>query len=100
MNPIFSAAVAVCAVIDAGLAFFIRQKFSAAALEVLRADPANVAALGRWRLGQFAPMVMAVSVALFGFVLRFLGAPLPQAALFYVGSIVLLLYFRPSDPVA
>jgi len=89
--------IAVCAVLDIAVAFFFRQKTSNSALEVLRSDPENVQAIGRWGTGQLVSLVLAESVLLFGFALRFLGAPLLHSVPYYLVSLVLLLWFRPAE---
>lgn len=100
LDPTFDIALAIVATASAAIAFFFRRGLSASALEELQRDPKSQAALMRWRTAQVTSMVLVQSIALFGFALRFLGTPAPRVAPYYVGSILLLLYFRPSEPSA
>jgi hypothetical protein len=99
IDTVVLAGIAVTAAMDVAIALFLRRKFSADSREVLRSDPENTAALDRWYVGQLTAMVLFVSVGLFGFAVRFLGASLVEAAPFYLVSLILLLASRPSEPL-
>jgi hypothetical protein len=79
-------------------AIVIRQSTTGQAEEVLRRTPDDAQALARWRSGQIISFVLAESVVLFGFALRFLGAPLGRVLPFYAAGILLFLIFRPTAP--
>jgi disulfide bond formation protein DsbB len=100
VDTVVLAGIAVTAAMDVAVALFLRRKFSADAREVLRTDPENTAALDRWYVGQLTAMVLFVSIGLFGFAVRFLGASLAEAAPFYLVSLILLLASRPSEALA
>lgn len=71
---------------------------------VLRAEQAlsqnvqDFAALRRWRAGCIVIYALCEAVALYGFVLRFMGFSLSQVAPFYVAGFVLLFFFSPRLP--
>ena len=81
-----------------GVIFFVRQRLVQPAEEILRTQPEDAAALGRWRAGNMATFFLAEAVALYGLVLRMLGSTLLQAAPFYSAAILLLLAFTPRRP--
>lgn len=80
------------------VAVVFRQMTAGSAEEVLRRTPDDAVALARWRVGQLVSYVLAESVALFGFALRFLGAPFGRVLPYYAAASVLFLVFRPTDP--
>jgi hypothetical protein len=91
---LFGAAAAV----DAVIALLLRKSLVGGAEERLQRYPEDAEAALRWQTGQFVSFAMAESVALFGLVLRVLGATLEQAAGFYAAGIGLLLIFWPRPP--
>ena len=80
------------------VAVVFRQMTAGQAEEVLCRNPEDVVAIGRWRVGQLVSCVLAESVALFGFALRFLGVSFGRAAPFYSAAILLFVIFRPTEP--
>ena len=83
---------------DVFLALYFRRKFSGAALENLRANPTDAAALADWCKGQLLPLPMALSVGFMGLACRFLGAPVVRTAPLYVAALIVLMVLRPTDP--
>src|SRR5437588_9498022 len=74
-----------------GLIIVVTRKLTIdRALEVLKHTPDNMAALYRWRSGNILSFALAESIVLYGFVVRFLGASLAQAAPFYIAGIIIL----------
>jgi hypothetical protein len=100
LNPVLEIGFAVCAAWTVAVAIFLRRSMVAGALEVFRSDPENSRALQRWRLGQIISMVLAESVALCGFALRFVGVPVVRVIPYYLASVLLFLWFRPSEPAS
>ena len=80
------------------LAVVFRRMTAGQAEEVLRRDPDDAVAIARWRTGQLVSYVLAESVALFGFALRYLGVSFGRALLFYGAAIILMVAFRLTDP--
>jgi hypothetical protein len=68
--------------------------------EQLMRDAADSDALARWRGGSLVTFVFCETVALFGFALRFLGAPLRDAGAFYVIAAALLVFWAPRGEFA
>ncbi len=67
---------------------------------ILSRVPFDLTALPQLRTLYILCFVLAESVALFGFVLYFLGAPREQAAWFFIGSVALFLLCYPRTPEA
>jgi hypothetical protein len=68
------------------------------AAETLATRPDEPQALARWRGGYIVTLLLCEAVALFGFVLRMQGFTLPQVAIFYLASAVLMIFFVPKRP--
>ena len=77
------------------LAAVLRKRMVAPSKEALRKEPNDLRALARWRFGTLFSLVLCEALAMIGFVVRFLGYPLQQAALFYVAAGVLMLVWWP-----
>ena len=89
------------AAMGAGLAagaFILRRMWVESAEERLRLAPDDTAALNRWRAGHITTFALAEAIALYGLVLRVLGAPFLHAAGFYAIAVLLLLMFTPRRP--
>jgi hypothetical protein len=94
-DPTFVLAIAAAAVAQGLIAAFIRQKRVLPAQALLQNEPGNDAALKQWVAGNVMVFALSECVALFGFVLRFLGLPFAQCLLFYATAIFLFLLWRP-----
>jgi hypothetical protein len=100
LDRTFLLIIGASAVSQALVAAFIRQKMVLGSEGVLRQQPAEAAVLKRWLSGNVTVFVLCESIALHGFVLRFLGAPFATCVLFYVLAIFLFLLWRPRwEPV-
>jgi hypothetical protein len=81
------------------VAVFFRLKTLQPAAETLQTIPDDRAAASRWRFGNILSFVLAESLLLFGFELRFLGGTTSwQSVPFYVVGIALMLVWRPRRP--
>jgi len=89
------AAFALTALSTLGVAAFFRDRMIQPASEALRVNPDDVSAAARWRQGVLLSLVCCESVALFGLVLRFIGASRNISAVFYTVGIFFLLAWRP-----
>ncbi len=78
--------------------FRLRQRFVRKANEILRSHPDDVAAWKRWSAGNIIFYAMCESVALYGLMLRFMGATPAQTIPFFVVAIVGMLAFGPQRP--
>jgi hypothetical protein len=90
--------IATVALLAAVIAFAIRARMLRPAFAKLRANPNDPDGHRRWRLGSLISDSLALSIVLYGFVLRFTGATSVQAAPFYVGGFVLMLLWWPRRP--
>ena len=90
----------IVAAVIAAIAFSFRTKMLPMAVAALRRDPQDTQALFRWRKTHILIMVPLVSVALFGFALRFMGASFWIAFPFYFVSLALLVLWSPGEVTA
>jgi hypothetical protein len=88
--------ITVGAGFDVLIAYYFRRTKLVPASERLRLDPGDPEALKQWRASTIVSLVLALSVGLYAFVLRFLGAPRIVSAPFYAGALILLLIWRPN----
>ena len=76
-------------------AFFVRARLVQPANEMLRNNPEDASAAGRWRMGVILSLVFCESVVLFGLVLRFIGASWNVCGVFYGVGIFFLVAWTP-----
>jgi hypothetical protein len=88
----------ILVLIVCGIAFYFQIKRVRPAAQTLQTQPDNAPALVRWRAGNIVSFVLAESVMLYGFALRFMGATLQQSLPFYVVAIALMLVWWPQRP--
>jgi cytochrome b561 len=89
----------IMAIVIALIALGYRMKTLSSAIVALRRNPQDTQALFRWRQAHILIMVLLLSVALFGFVLRFMGGSFWLALPFYSASALLLLLWAPREIV-
>jgi hypothetical protein len=92
---LFLVVISFVAVLDALIALYFREKFVSAAAAKLRVQEDDAAALKRWRSGSVTVSVLCLTIALYGFALRFLGFRLSQSLPFYGVAAALLLLWWP-----
>lgn len=81
---------------DVLVAYYFRRKTMVPALEKLRRDPNDIGALKQWRKATIVVLVLTMSIALYGLVLRVLGASRHAAWPFFVLALILMLAWRPQ----
>lgn len=98
VSPTVVQAIALVAVTDIALALYLRSQYMGRSVEVLREQPADTAALARWRTGNIVSFTFAETITLCGLALKFLGADWRIAGPFFaVGLVLLLLWFPRLD---
>ena len=95
-SPAFSTAIAVVAILDTFFGYAFRRLRLNPALGKLRLDPNDSDALKQWRSSTMVILVLALTVGLYGFVLRFLGADRLVSWPFYLAALILMLLWRPQ----
>lgn len=91
-------ALVLAAITDIALAVYFRSQYLGRSLEPLREQPADTAALARWRTGNIVSFTFAETITLCGLALKFLGAAWRIAGPFFaVGLMLLLLWFPRLD---
>ncbi len=84
--------------LSVGIALFFRMKMVPTAAETLRTNPEDQPALARWRAGNILSFVLAESIVLFGFALRFMGGTPMQSLPFYSTGIAMMILWFPRRP--
>jgi hypothetical protein len=92
----FIYAFAVLACGELMLARYFHAKKAIPAMEKIRRAPNDAEALKQWRAGILVTLVLVLSVALYGFVLRILGAGRRVAWPFFAVALIFLLVWRPN----
>jgi hypothetical protein len=98
LNSVFPLALGCISLVVIGMARSFRMTKIRPAFETLRSTPDDLAALRQWRIGGTLTAVLVDVVALFGFALRVLGAPLKTAVPFYAVGIGLMILWWPQRP--
>jgi hypothetical protein len=91
----FYFAITLVAITTVGMTFAVRRLFVLRSEVMLAEHPEDPAALKRWRTGYIITYTLCETVALFGFVLRFVGFTLSEVTPFYLVGFVLMLLFAP-----
>lgn len=86
------------AVLELAAGVMIRKLMVESAETALQTDPADQRALLKWSAGQMVAFALCEAIALYGFVLRMVGAPRAYAIGFYVTGAAFLLLFAPRRP--
>jgi len=94
----FYFAITLVAITTLGMIFAVRRLFVLRSEAILAEQADDPAALKRWRTGYIITYALCETVALFGFVLRFVGFTLSQVAPFYLVGFALMLAFGPRPP--
>jgi hypothetical protein len=97
-KPITLQIIGVIALTLVGWIIYFRRKIIAPADIVLSAQPDDQRALARLRLGYILIWALCEAMALYGFVLRYMGFPFAQVIPFFVGGFVLMLFMAPRRP--
>jgi F0F1-type ATP synthase membrane subunit c/vacuolar-type H+-ATPase subunit K len=99
VDPGLSYLFSTLAVGIVGTIFVVRRTLVQRAAASLAEHPDDSLSLGHWSTGYFVTYALCEALALFGLVLRFLGSPMQQSVLFYLGAFALLFFFRAREPV-
>jgi F0F1-type ATP synthase membrane subunit c/vacuolar-type H+-ATPase subunit K len=94
----FYFAITLFAITTVGMTFAVWRLFVLRSEVILADHPEDTAALKRWRTGYIITYALCETLALFGFVLRFIGFTLSEVAPFYVVGFALMLLFGPRRP--
>ena len=97
LPPVFLPALAVIGISNAFAAITFRRKAEVAA-EALVRNPEDLSLWQRWQGSNIASFALAESIVLFGWILRFMGAELAIAAVFYAAGFVTMLICTPRRP--
>ena len=95
LSPTFVTTMTILAIAMTIIAAIVRRRIVTPAIERLRVESEDPRALNRWRMGTMISFVLVECVALYGFVLRVLGASRRQTLPFYLVAILLMLIWTP-----
>ena len=95
-NLVFYYAMTFMAVGMIAAIFLLRRVMVIRAERILAHNAEDSVSLNRWRAGYIVTFALCEAIALYGFVLRFVGFSLAQVMPFY--GFVLLVFFRPRRP--
>ncbi len=98
INLVFYYAITFMAVGMIAAIFLLRRVMVIRAEQTLAQKAEDPVSLNRWRAGYIVTFALCEAIALYGFVLRFVGFSLAQVMPFYVTGFVLLVFFRPRRP--
>lgn len=99
-DPIVAHLFTTLGVAIVGVIFVVRRTMVFRAEETLVTQPDDRLSLNHWKTGFIATYALCEALALFGLIERFLGCIPQQCFPYYVGGFVLMLFFRPRQPVA
>ncbi|OLC95567.1 MAG: hypothetical protein AUH86_11680 [Acidobacteria bacterium 13_1_40CM_4_58_4] len=97
-NVVFYYAKTFVAIAMIAAIFILRRIMVMRAEQTLGQNTEDFASLYRWRAGYIVTYALCEAIALYGFVLRFVGFSLSQVAPFYLAGFVLILFFAPRRP--
>jgi uncharacterized membrane protein len=86
--------------LDGVLAYYFRRSKLEPALDKLRRNQNGPDALKQWRFATILSLVLALSIGLVGFTLRFLGASRRVSWSFFLVALFLMLLWRPKLELA
>jgi hypothetical protein len=95
VSSLIPVAFALAATYAISVGFVMRKKFLRQSTEALPDNPPKALAL--WRAAHLISFSCAMSIAIFGFALRFLGSSQLVPGIFFGLSLCFLLLWRPSQ---
>jgi hypothetical protein len=98
VNPSLSYIFTTMGIAIVGIIFVVRRTLVLRSAETLASNPDDSLTLNHWKTGYIATYALCEALALFGLMLRFMGFTFQQSLPFYVGGLVLLLFFGPRKP--
>jgi hypothetical protein len=100
IDDVLYSAIIIWGLTSAVIGVKVRSHLVRSAEAQLRITENEPAALTRWRAGQIIGFAFGEALVFYGFLVRFLGGSLVQAAPLYALGIILLLMLRPRRPAA
>jgi F0F1-type ATP synthase membrane subunit c/vacuolar-type H+-ATPase subunit K len=100
IDPTLSYLFATLSVAIVGAILVVRRTLVLQAAASLAAHPEDSLSLNHWRTGYVITYALSEALALFGLILRMRGSPEQASLPYYLGGLVLLLFFWPRRPVS
>jgi len=93
--PVVPLAMGIVSLSALGVAVFFRGRMVRPGSELLRSNPEDKIAIGRWRGGVIVSLACCESVVLFGFLLKLIGNSWSVCGIFYAVGIFFMLAWWP-----
>ena len=97
-QPLLFDLIAMVAVAETAVAFFLRGKLINDAKSLGSENPNTNPASARWLTANIVPWALCLSIAMYGLVLRYVGYGFRSVAPFFVAGAVLMFCFPPERP--
>lgn len=97
-QPVVLYGVAAVSVADLGVILVLRSKLLPPPRPISATEPEPRILIANWRSACIVTWALCEAMALFGLVLRYMGFPMREAALFFVAGFLLMLLFAPRRP--
>ena len=98
LDPAVSYLFTTLGVAMVGAIFVVRRTLVFRAAASLTTQPDDVLSLSYWQTGYIVTYALCEALALFGMVQYFLGGSLRQSMPYFIGGLILLLFFSPRKP--
>jgi hypothetical protein len=95
-QPIVFYAISGLSVSIVVVVFAVRRVVILRQQAILAAQPEDRSALARWQRGYIMIYALCEAIALYGFVLRYIGFAFSQVVTFYLSGFFLMLFFSPK----
>lgn len=100
IDPTISYVFTTLAVAVIGAIFVVRRTMVFRAGESLATQPDDVLSLKHWMSGFIATYALCEMLAFFGLLQRLLGGSVQQSVPYFLGAVILLIFFWPRQPEA
>jgi hypothetical protein len=95
-QAVFFEAITTVSIVAVIARVILRRKLLGDATRLLAQDPNSAQGLRQWQAGHIVSFALSEAVALFGFVLRFMGFTLREVVPFYIAGFVLMILSAPT----
>lgn len=98
VDPTLSYLFATLSVAIVGAILVVRRTLVLRAAASLATDAEDRVSLRHWSTGFIITYALSEALPVFGLILRFTGSPVQASMPYYLGGLVLLLFFWPRQP--
>lgn len=98
-KPTLFYGISVLSILTIGVILVVRRTLVLHSETMLRSNSSDQLLLQRWKTGYIVTYALSEALALFGLIVRLDGFSLSQAVTFYLPGFILMLFFRPRQPI-